>query len=106
ANYGQVQAGLTTGILRYRAMEVRVDKRMSNRWQLLGSYTLASAKNTIEGLPTDQFNTAAEYNWADPDRRHRLTVSSIVQIPGGVQASGIVRYQSSLPVNITAGRDL
>src|SRR5262249_7718845 len=106
ASYGQVQAGLTTGLLRYRAMELRVDKRLSHRWQVLGSYTLASAQNTAATLPADQFNAGAEYNWADPDRRHRLTVSSIVQIPGGVQASGIVKYQSSLPVNITAGRDL
>src|SRR5262249_37439128 len=86
--------------------EMRADKRMSHRWQLLGSYTLAFVKNTAEGLPADQFNPDAEYGWADPDRRHRLTVSGIIQLLGDVQARGIVRYQGSLPVNITAGRDL
>ena len=105
-NYGQVTEGVTIGVLRYRAIELRADKRLAHRWQLLGSYTLASAKNTAEGLPPQQFDTAAEYGYAEPDRRHRLTVSGIVQAPLGIQASGILRYQSSLPSNITAGRDL
>ena len=105
-NYGQVSAGLTDGILRYRAVQVRAEKRLSNRWQLLASYTAASAKNTSETLPADQFNPDAEYGHAEADRRHRLTVSGIVQLFWGIQASGILKYQSSLPVNVTAGRDL
>jgi hypothetical protein len=106
ANYGQVSAGLTTGILRYRALQLRAEKRFSHRWQMLGSYTLASAKNSSETLPTDQFNLDAEYGYADPDRRHRLSLSGIVQLFYGIQASGILKYQSALPINITAGRDV
>jgi hypothetical protein len=30
----------------------------------------------------------------------------MVQLPAGLQASGVVRYQSDLPFNVTAGRDL
>ncbi|HXH06928.1 MAG TPA: carboxypeptidase regulatory-like domain-containing protein [Vicinamibacterales bacterium] len=104
--FGQVQENLTDGTLRYRAVELRVNRRMADRWQLMGSYTLAYAKNTNEGLPADHFDRGAEYGWADADRRHRLTVSGIAQLFYGIQASAIVRYQSSLAVNITAGRDL
>jgi hypothetical protein len=105
-NFGQVQENQTGGVLRYRAVEMRVNRRMADRWQFVGSYTVAYAKNTNEGFPADHFNQGAEYGWADADRRHRLTLSGIVQLFYGIQASSILRYQSSLAVNVTAGRDL
>jgi outer membrane receptor for Fe3+-dicitrate len=79
---------------------------MSDRWQFLASYTLAFAKIDAEGLPADQFNRAADYGYATADRRHRAVLSGIVDVYRGIQVSGIVQYQSSLPLDVTAGRDL
>jgi len=105
--YGQVRERLTDGRLSYRALGVRVDRRFAGGWQILGSYTLAWAKSdTSEGLPADNFNRQWEYGFIPADRRHRLSVSGMVQLPYGFQTSGVVRYQSDLPFNVTAGRDL
>jgi hypothetical protein len=106
SDFGQVQENRTDGKLRYRAVEMRLNRRLANRWQFLGSYTLGFAKTDTEGFPADHFNPGADYGWADSDRRHRLTLSGIAQLWYGIQVSGILRYQSSLAVNITAGRDL
>lgn len=105
-SFGQITEGLSGGVLRYRALEVRLERRFTGRWQVLGSYTLAYAKNSAEGFPADHFDPGADYGWAEADRRHRMVVSSIVQLVAGIQASAIARYQSSLPFNVTAGRDL
>jgi hypothetical protein len=106
ATYGQVAQFLTDGIERYRSLEVRLDRRMANRWQMLVSYTLANARASNIGLPADQFNRAAEYGYAPADRRSRLTASGTVLLKGDVSVSGILTYMSSLPFEVTAGKDL
>ncbi|MBI2221941.1 MAG: TonB-dependent receptor [Acidobacteria bacterium] len=106
ANFGQVQENRTEGLLRYRAVEMRVTRRMADQWQFTGSYTVGYARNTNEGFPADHFDPGADYGWADADRRHRLTLSGIVQTFYDVQFSSILKYQSNLAVNILAGRDL
>ena len=104
--YGQVTQVSTTGTEQYRSVEMRLDRRMADRWSMLVSYTLASAKISNTALPPNQFDTGAEFGYAPADRRHRLKASGTVTIPWDVLVSGIVSYQSSLPFEITAGRDL
>jgi hypothetical protein len=105
--FGQVRERLTDGTLKYRALGVRLERRFSDNWQLLGSYTLAWAKSDAsEGLPADNFNRQWEYGFVPADRRHRLAISGMVQLPYGFQTSGVVRWQSDLPFNVTAGADL
>ena len=106
AGIGRVTDGITDGELKYRAFSARVTKRLANRWQMLGSYTLADVQADSEAFPADHYNRASDYGHVPADRRHRFTVSGIAMLPGGVNLSGIIRYQSSLPFNVTAGRDL
>ena len=106
AGIGRVTDGITDGELKYRAFSARVTKRLANRWQMLGSYTLADVQADSETFPADHFNRGSDYGHVPADRRHRFTVSGIAMLPGGVNLSGIIRYQSSLPFNVTAGRDL
>ena len=106
AGIGRVTDGITDGELEYRAFSARVTKRLANRWQMLGSYTLADVQADSEAFPADHYNRASDYGHVPADRRHRLTISGIAMLPGGVNLSGIIRYQSSLPFNVTAGRDL
>lgn len=106
AGIGRVTAGITDGEMEYRAFSARVTKRLANRWQLLGSYTMSDVQADSEGFPADHFNRSGDYGHVPADRRHRLTVSGLAMLPGDVNLSGIVRYQSSLPFDVTAGRDL
>ncbi len=106
SKYGRVTESLTDGEMRYQALEVRLERRMSNRWSLTGSYTLGRAKTDSEGLPADHFDRAADYGFAEADRRHRATVNGIVDVFGGLLVGGIFRYQSPVAFNVTAGSDL
>jgi hypothetical protein len=69
---------------------------MAQRWQMLASYTVASAKNDTEVFPADHFNRGEDFGQAEADRRHRLTLSGIVQLFAGLQVSSIMKYQSAL----------
>jgi hypothetical protein len=104
--YGRISSGLTDGTLEYRAASVRFERRFADDWQLTASYTLSSAKNDSEGLPASHFDRAADFGYANSDRRHRFRLSGIAKLPWDIFFSGIVDYQSSLAVNVTAGRDL
>jgi hypothetical protein len=104
--YARVTESRTHGALRYRALELKIDRRMANRWQLLGSYTLAWARDDGEGRAAEPFDTGAEYGFSDADRRHRVVVSGIAEPFGGIQIGAVVRYQSSLAFDVTAGTDL
>lgn len=106
AGIGRVTAGMTDGEMEYRALSARLTKRLANRWQLLGSYTLADVQADSETFPAEHFNRGSDFGHVAADRRHRLTISGLAMLPGGVNLSGILRYQSALPFNVIAGRDL
>jgi hypothetical protein len=103
---GRVTAGLTDGELEYRSFTAKVNRRFADGWQFLVSYTYATAKNDSEEFPAEHFDRAADFGHAEADRAHRMTFSGVAELPGGFMTSGIVRYQSSLPFDATAGRDL
>ena len=105
-DYGQVRTRTTDGKLSYKSVAVKLERRFSNNLQFLISYSAAWAKNDRDGVPTDQFNLANEYGWVVADRRQRLKVSGIYQLPYGMQLSGFMRYVSDKPFDVTAGTDL
>jgi hypothetical protein len=93
----------------YRALLVKIDKRMADNFQLLASYTLS--KNTDEQRLNAIGDTAA-YSWpvlsypGVADRRHRLVVSGTAQLPHQMQISVIGDLRSSLPFQPATGVDL
>ncbi|MCR4340476.1 MAG: TonB-dependent receptor [Gemmatimonadaceae bacterium] len=106
SQYGRVTENRTDGEMRYEAFEARLDRRMSNGWALTSSYTVGRAKADSETFPADHFDRAADYGFAPADRRHRATINGIVDVFGGLLVGGILRYQSPVAFNVTAGRDL
>jgi hypothetical protein len=91
----------------YRALLLKVDKRMANRYQFLVSYTLAKAKDTqATNLLGDRYGFFSIERYGAADRRHRLVTSGIVQLPAGFQLSAIADFRSSLRLNPTTGLDL
>ncbi len=109
SEWGRVTTGLTDGKMEYRSLQAKIQRRFADGWQILGSYTLASAKITSESLndgPADHFDRGAEFGYASSDRRHRLTISGLVELPWGFLTSAILNYRSSLPFDVSAGSDL
>lgn len=91
----------------YNALLFKFEKRMSNRYQYLVSYTLSKSED-------DAFRNVAggEYGYSKSrftglsDRRHRLVTSGIVQLPYGMLASIIADFRSTLPMNPVSNIDL
>jgi hypothetical protein len=82
----------------YRALLLKVEKRMSHHYQFLTSYTLSKARdqNFLNSLG-DQYGYFKIDRYGTADRRHRLVVSGVVQLPALSQISVIGDFRSSLP---------
>jgi hypothetical protein len=80
---------------RFHNFEIGVDKRLSNRWQMRGSY-LATRKNVwIAGVPqtpNEEFFPKNE-TWETTFR-----MSGSYEAPLGIQASAVYEYQSGTPL--------
>jgi carboxypeptidase family protein len=101
--FGRVTYWVSTADNTYRALLLKVEKRMSNRYQFLTSYTLSSAKDTqATNLVQNVYGFPSIERYGAADRRHRLVVSGIVQLPATTQLSAIADFRSSLRFNPTA----
>ena len=82
----------------YKALLLKLEKRMSRRYQALASYTLSKAqdKNFI-GTRQDVYGYSKVERAGTADRRHRLVVSGIVALKFDMQLSAIGDFRSSLP---------
>jgi outer membrane receptor protein involved in Fe transport len=96
--FGRVSFWQSTADNTYRAFLVKVEKRMSHHYQFLTSYTLSYAKdqNFLNSLG-DRYGYYKIDRYGTADRRHRLVVSGIVQLPAQAQISAIGDFRSSLP---------
>jgi hypothetical protein len=82
----------------YKALLVKVEKRMTNHYQALASYTLAKADDdNIIGTRQDVYGYSKVRRAGTADRRQRLVVSGIVALPLDMQVSAIGDFRSSLP---------
>jgi hypothetical protein len=91
----------------YRALLVKVEKRMSRRYQFLVSYTLASAKdNGFTNNSPDVYGYTTVERYGSADRRHRMVTSGIFQVPGDILVSAILDLRSSLPFGPSTSFDL
>jgi len=101
--FGRVNFWVSTANNSYRALLLKVEKRMSNRYQFLASYTLSAAKDTQStNLIADRYGFVSIERYGAADRRHRLVTSGIVQLPGDLQMSAIGDFRSDLRFNPTA----
>lgn len=82
----------TLGVIHYHAFVAKAEKRFSHGFNLLATYTWSKAidnTNTIqslgnEGSPySDFYNRRADYGPSENDIRHRITWSSVYQMPFG-----------------------
>jgi outer membrane receptor protein involved in Fe transport len=91
----------------YRALLMKVEKRMMNGYQFLVSYTLSDAEdNNFTSNLGDQYGFNKLRRAGVADRRHRLVASGIVQMPWDMQLSAIGDFRSSLPFSPSSALDL
>ncbi len=110
----------------YKGVTLSLNKRLSNNYQFLVSYTLSKAEDTstdfqsafivmnngrgrdpnnLTGLPIG-FDPRSERGAATQDQRHRLVVSGLYQMPWQMQFSTIITAASGRPFTPLAGVDL
>lgn len=115
-----------TGRSSYHSLQVTLDKRLSQRFSVLASYTLSkalddSSENKQTGASaTNPFDVDFDWGPTNADRRHRFVASWLYSLPGLPDSlsnraldavfrdwslSGIVALQSGPPINITSGVD-
>jgi len=109
----------------YRGLLLSLRRPFGDRFGLLASYTWSKADDLFDdfafqqpmdrgdgrnpedpaGLPLG-FDPQSEKGPSLQDQRHRLVLSGVFTMPGGLMLSGIVTAGSGRPYNILAGSDL
>jgi hypothetical protein len=113
----------------YRGLSLSVNKRLSNEFEILASYTLSKAIDDASDFneqPANPYDLRAERSLSSQDVRHRLVISSVFELPfgdedekgktvekdnllkeilGNIEIAPIVTFSSGRPVNALTGTD-
>jgi hypothetical protein len=99
----------SNGYSNYQAMWIGVRRRWGGRFEVGGSYTLASGKSTQEiesvFVQQDDRNPDDAYGYTSNDERHRLAVNGSFSLPWGVRVAAVLYARSGRPVDVTTGYD-
>ena len=105
--FGRVSFGQPTADNDYKALLVKVEKRMSHHYQALVSYTLSKATDSnFSNVYISPYGFSEDTIYSVADRRHRLVASGIIALPYEAQVSAILDLRSSLPFGPTSSLDL
>ena len=105
--FARVNFWTSTANNSYRALLLKIDKRLTNRYQFLVSYTLSKAMDTqATNQLGDRYGFFSIERYGAADRRHRLVTSGIVQLPADVMLSTIADFRSSLRFAPSSALDL
>jgi hypothetical protein len=112
-DWGVVGMNVMGGRSNYHGLQTAFTKRMNQRWQASGTYTLSAVRDLnpmpMSGITRVTFPVApdlgGEYTLAITDQRHRAGVNGIWQVGYGFQLSGVYFYGSGARFNTTYGGD-
>ena len=114
--WGQIISTDPIGEWTYKALLVRLEKRLSHRYQYQISYTLAKqdgnyGANDAVGIAqgggiTDYYNPSFDIGPQNADRRHALVISDGFQLPASVIVGTIFNFRTTTPFSARAGVDL
>ena len=109
--WGRINQVQSIGWQKYRAMLVRLEKRLSDRYQYTVSYTLQKVEDnsfgaTSTGTITDFYHPEYDAGYGNADRRHALVASGAYLLPGDVTLGMVWTLRSTAPFSARAGVDL
>jgi len=109
--FGRVDQLQNLGENKYKALLLRLEKRLEHNYQFLISYTLAKGEGNIpftgnSGRVTDSQNPGLDWGPTANDRRHVLVASGAYLLPAGVQIGAVWTIRTTMPFNAVAGADL
>ena len=101
----------SVGASSYDGLNFAMEKRYSGRWGARISYALGYSRGdtfeqygtngpSLNGVQTQvlgDLNMAENWQPAEQDRKHILTLSGRTELPGGITLSPIFRYMSAMP---------
>jgi hypothetical protein len=95
--YGLISMSARTGRSSYHALQTSFTKRLANRWQAAGTYTLSglwdAESRPFSGLEMVPFPTApdlgGEFTFGQTDQRHRAVFNGIWEVGRGFQVGGL-----------------
>jgi len=86
---------------KYKALYIRADKRFTNRYEFLLSYTLSSCTDDgAQSLVTNYANYGQDWGPCNIDRRNALVASGSYQAPWGITLGSIFNLRSSPPFSV------
>ena len=99
------------GDMNYKALLVRLEKRLDRNYMYMISYTLANTQGTVNNIgPSSTVTDSAhlEYDLGpnNSDRRHTLVASGSFLLPSDVTVGAVFSYRSTMPFSAIAGIDL
>lgn len=87
----------------YVALELKFDKRLSDNWALLATYTLSRLEGTNDSLLTYALDNPRqapyEHGFLEDDIRHNARVSASYELPLGIIIGATAIYRSGRPYN-------
>ena len=109
--FGRVLQTQSIGWANYKALLLRLEKRLEHNYMYTVSYTLASTEGNVSSssfLSTVTDSAHIEYDNGpnNSDRRHALVASGSVLLPYEVTLGAVFTARSTMPFSATAGVDL
>ena len=104
--WGRIVENQPAGDRDYKALLTRIEKRFSNSYTFLVSYTLAKTDDNGTGTFADFYRPDLDWGPGTTDRRHTLVSSGSVLLPWEVTAGAVWTVRSTMPFSARAGRDL
>ncbi len=109
--FGVIQMVDDIGVANYNALSFQVNKRFSNGFNLVSSYTFSKSLDDTSGIRTqssqlfaqNDFCIPCEYGPSDFDVRHRVVAGVVYDLPVGQQAGALLRPSSKIVDAIVGG---
>jgi hypothetical protein len=102
ANWGNITQLTSNAWHNYRALYVRLDKRYSNRYQYIVSYTREWARDNVANV-LDYYHP--ELQEGPTGRKHTLVASGSAQLKYGLTLGAVWTLRSALPYDASSGVD-
>jgi len=95
----------------YKALLLRLEKRLGHNYMYTVSYTLASTKGNVSSSSflstvTDAAHIDYDQGPNNSDRRHALVASGSVLLPYEINLGAVFTARSTMPFSALAGQDL